>query len=660
MKYTYNDYRAFYFINRLLLGTGDMEILPSSLMAWVRHTGFAKKTLCQEQEKGKMKKLTHTRVRKELEKNLRIPNGAKPSLLSQNIHFIGRLFHLSQIEKEMLEGCVLWKSNRFLRVFAKKCLYSSEPSAEMLAALSNMVPEEGISLLLPSSPLIRYGLLAQTREDMPEFRVTDKIKELLAKSYVSVESMRNSLLGYPLKCSWTKQDFSYIPETDFAVKLIKHGAAKKGFNILLYGTPGTGKTSFAQMLAATAKRLIYPVGERADDEHFRNYRLQALRQKNELLAQDGNACLLFDEAEDLFSSRMTACNKVEINRLLEDNRCPVIWTTNDIQAMDPAFIRRFTLAVCFKEPPVAVRQKIWRTHLKSCQLPCSFKQTLELAKEFIIPPSMIKSAAQAACMVKGDLNTVRCHVSMMLQAMHGGVKLRNIENKKLNFNAELVHSDMDLSVLTERLKMSGKLNFSLCLYGQSGTGKSAYARYLAAELGLKVQHKRASDLISKFVGETEENIASAFALAEEEKSLLIFDEADSFLQDRSRANYSWEISAVNEMLTWMERHPYPFICTTNLIDTLDPASLRRFSFKVKYDLLMPEQIQRAFKYFFNLKIPSQQLYRLSLLTPGDFAVVKNKAEILGVTSSPASIIKLLEEEQTFKRQGMGSKIGFSK
>ena len=48
----------------------------------------------------------------------------------------------------------------------------------------------------------------------------------------------------------------------------------------------------------------------------------------------------------------------------------------------------------------------------------------------------------------------------------------------------------------------------------------------------------------------------------------IFDEADSFLQDRSRAMRSWEISSVNEMLTWMENHPYPFVCTTNLMETL--------------------------------------------------------------------------------------------
>ena len=128
-------------------------------------------------------------------------------------------------------------------------------------------------------------------------------------------------MGTPLKCSHTPRDFAYVKETDFSVKLMQNAAQNKGFNILLYGAPGTGKTTFAQMLAARAKRLIYPVGEKVDKERGHNYRLQELHQKTELLAGEPRSCLLLDEAEDIFSSRMTQCDKVEINRLLENNPC---------------------------------------------------------------------------------------------------------------------------------------------------------------------------------------------------------------------------------------------------------------------------------------------------------------------------------------------------
>ena len=214
----------------------------------------------------------------------------------------------------------------------------------------------------------------------------------------------------------------------------------------------------------------------------------------------------------------------------------------------------------------------------------------------------------------------------MTQALHGGHKQTPKTETQIQFYPQLIQADTNLSAFTAQLKRLGQLDFSLCLYGVSGTGKSAYARFLARQLGLEVLQQRASDLISPYVGETEQNIANAFAKAKENKMVFIFDEADTFLQDRTRAVRSWEISSVNEMLTWMENRPYPFICTTNLMDTLDPASLRRFSFKVKYDYLTTSQVCQAFNYFFGLKVNEKEEANLTQLTPGDFALIKNKAE----------------------------------
>lgn len=147
----------------------------------------------------------------------------------------------------------------------------------------------------------------------------------------------------------------------------------------------------------------------------------------------------------------------------------------------------------------------------------------------------------------------------------------------------------------------------MCLYGQSRTGKSAYAKYLAEKLGIKAILKKASDLMSPYVGETEINIAKAFKEAGDNKAMLIIDEADSFLQTRQNAQRSWEISQVNEMLTCMESYKYTFICTTNLVDILDEASLRRFTFKIKFDFLQKMQIKTAFKHFFKMEATGEIL-----------------------------------------------------
>ena len=158
-----------------------------------------------------------------------------------------------------------------------------------------------------------------------------------------------------------------------------------------------------------------------------------------------------------------------------------------------------------------------------------------------------------------------------------------------------------------------------------------------------------------WVGGTEQNIAAAFEEGKDNQAVLIFDEADSFLQNRNNAVRSWEVTQVNEMLTQMENYPYPFICTTNLMDSLDKASLRRFTFKVAYDYMTPEQSSLAFKHFFNHS--DIDLSHLNSLAPGDFVVVKQKAEILGFMNNKEELIRMLEQEQQNKAP-IQRKIGF--
>jgi transitional endoplasmic reticulum ATPase len=109
-----------------------------------------------------------------------------------------------------------------------------------------------------------------------------------------------------------------------------------------------------------------------------------------------------------------------------------------------------------------------------------------------------------------------------------------------------------------------------------------FARYLAERLDLELVEKRYSDLVSMWLGESEKAIALAFEEAADLRTFLVFDEADSLLRDRAAAQHSWEVTQVNEMLTRMERHPFPFACTTNAPELLDAASARRFLLKLRF------------------------------------------------------------------------------
>lgn len=232
----------------------------------------------------------------------------------------------------------------------------------------------------------------------------------------------------------------------------------------------------------------------------------------------------------------------------------------------------------------------------------------------------------------------------------------DINNKLLeNYNPKLINTDMDLDELTKSIKDIGKINFTMCLYGEPGTGKSLYARYLAKQLGLNICYKRASDLLSKWVGDSEKNISRAFREAKEKKAMLIIDEADSFFQKRDNSIRSWEVTQVNEMLTQMEYFEYPFICTTNLLESLDEASLRRFVFKVKFDFMNDEQVNLALKDFFGFENTNE---KISGLTPGDFKTVKRILEFLS-DKSLENVVNMLKKEAKLKQtKELKNKVGF--
>ncbi|MEO8812024.1 MAG: ATP-binding protein [Caulobacteraceae bacterium] len=179
---------------------------------------------------------------------------------------------------------------------------------------------------------------------------------------------------------------------------------------------------------------------------------------------------------------------------------------------------------------------------------------------------------------------------------------------------------------------------------------------MAARLGLDVVEKRACDLISKWVGDSEKAIARAFEEAADEGAMLILDEADSLLRDRAGAHHSWEVTQVNEMLTGMERHPWPFACTTNLMDSLDPATARRFLFKVRFLPMTADQAREAFRRSFGVEAAGG-LAAVDGLTPGDFALVMRKAKLLG-ERGPTALAAMLAQEAAAKPGAGRRRIGF--
>jgi hypothetical protein len=271
-------------------------------------------------------------------------------------------------------------------------------------------------------------------------------------------------------------------------------------------------------------------------------------------------------------------------------------------------------------------------------------------------PAVIDSAVRAAKLTGGRHDEVARAARSIVQAMNGAPTPPALGGS-MAFDPALSAADCDLAALAERVAASGQSALSFCLHGLPGTGKSAYARHLAERMGIDVIEKRASDLLSMWLGESEKAIARAFEEAADTRAMLVIDEADSLLRDRRGAEHSWEVTQVNEMLTWMERHPNPFACTTNLMETLDPATLRRFLFKVQFLPMTKAQAREAFGRAFGVAAPAA-LGRLENLAPGDFALVARKAQLLDERGAQA-LTAMLAEEVAAKPGGTQRRIGFS-
>ncbi|MCC7060946.1 MAG: hypothetical protein IT508_12020 [Burkholderiaceae bacterium] len=107
----------------------------------------------------------------------------------------------------------------------------------------------------------------------------------------------------------------------------------------------------------------------------------------------------------------------------------------------------------------------------------------------------------------------------------------------------------------------------------------------------------------------------------------------------------------------MESHPLPFVCTTNLVEKLDAATQRRFTFRIRFDHLSGDQLDSAWRAHFPLPIPDG-LLRLDRLAPGDFANVARRMHALGETR-PQEILRELAREAEAK-EGATRPIGFGR
>ena len=618
--------------------------------------------------------LKHNHIK--LEKRKRFTSS---KILSKNITQISKLMNLNSVEEQILEFFVLVNQYDVLSG-AAGLLGSNLNTTQAKKALSQIlnIPIKDVNTAFKSySKLIKSSIVTISKNNT--YDLDDKI-EIISDSFADdmlnldedISVMIKDAVRPCDKGTLKLKDYEHISkDVDIVMPYLKNAieTKKTGVNILFYGLPGTGKTELAKTISQTLKTKLFEISyANEDDESIDGYqRLKAFKVAQALLSNQ-NILLMYDEAEDIFDSSDSQFapkrqdNKAWLNRILETNTIPTIWITNNIYSIDNAMVRRFDFSVEIPIPNKSKRAEIIKNYSNNLLDENSIKILAE--NENIAPALITRTTKVVSSIEAGDKSKA------FTQVLNNTLKAQGYKEIKEKiatllpnvYDPKFINTTTDLEVLTQGIKEHQ--NARLCLYGAAGTGKSAFGRYIAETLNKPLVLKKGSDLISMWVGGTEKNIADAFEEAREEKAVLVFDEVDSFLADRTQAKQSWEVTQVNEMLVQMENYDGIFIATTNLMDNLDKASLRRFDLKLEFDFLKAEQSWNMFlSYCKDLELAkpaasfNKAVESLRYLTPGDFAAVARQNRFRPI-SNVKDFIQRLEDEIAVKNVSSGNIMGF--
>lgn len=447
---------------------------------------------------------------------------------------------------------------------------------------------------------------------------------------------------------------------------------RKGAHVLLYGPPGTGKSELARVLADALGLQLHLVctADRWGDPIESGERLQAFDAAQRALASHPGAMLLFDEIEDVFRHESrgqpgAVSHKSWINRQLDTPRLPCLWIGNRTDCMDDSQWRRFDMALEIRPPSRAARRDMLARLCAGRALDAALLDDIA-ACDALAPAHYARALRVLDRLAPADAS--QCE-RVLLDSLNEMLSLRRLpllqrSRTTVAFDPQLLRMDQPAEPILRLLARQPRAR--LCLYGPPGTGKTALAAHIATQLERPLLKRRAADLLSPWVGETEQRIAAMFREARREQAVLCVDEADSFLRDRQGAQRSWEVTQVNELLTQLDEFDGIFVASTNLLDSMDAAALRRFDFKLRFDPLDLDQRVRLFERYaaqFALRDDAdatwvaRELARLDQLTPGDYAALSRRLAA-APDSSRRDLLAWLHAEHAFKPGLPRRRIGF--
>ena len=605
-----------------------------------------------------------------------------PQPLADNLHSLSQVLKLGVLEQRFLALAVLLHGDERVEAASETVGRLSRTSLhKVLGTVLGVTPDEIRRAVRSDGNLVTSGLIrmdyviGSSPRGMIDLLSRELVEGMLLERSEPICFLRGRVQAAPAPTLPMDAFAESVPSLNKFVVPFLRGAfrhRRKGTNLLFIGPAGLGKSQATRTIAAELRMNAYEVSfaDSDGDPLGGSSRVRAFNVAQQLLGDDTRSLLVFDEASDVFLTEdpfhapnvRDMPHKAFLNRSLEDSRTISIWITNS-PPCDPAVLRRFCAVIEFKPPEEAIRHGM----LKQMTGDLVSDQTI---KALAANPSVSPAVVESACRMVRDAEewleptardaAVRELVDANLRFGHGESLAEPASNPTVGedqYDPKFLNADHDLEALADAL--GSQRHGRVLLAGPPGTGKTAYAGWVAKRLAAPLHVVSLADILNAYLGATEKATAAAFREAERAGAVLCFDEVDSLLAPRTRAGRTFELQQTNQMLVSLESYRGILIASTNLFNSaeseshVDPAALRRFDLVVTLKTATRDQLMALLEHHtcqLQLPAPSpEQLERISRLelTPGDFAAVRRRAKLLPLAATE-SLVEALERQHALK------------
>jgi len=572
----------------------------------------------------------------EVEKYLKSSNfDTKQTFISKQclpgLDILGKLFHFSELEKQILLIVLAPEIDvKYERIYAylQDDLTRKYPTISLISFLLCKDEVERLRILpyfLPHSPLFKFRLL--------RFVGNSTETSWLSCPLRLEESVRNFILGYysldnQLK-TFAQLLFPVSKKRESSVKIknllnvINTGIEKrKKFFFYIYGPYGSGRKNFALDLAQAIGYNLLEVNT--------SYIMDSSAKLEELLSIIFREALLsgslvyFNHFETLYTHEKSHFYESIFFKILKDFTW-FVFCAGD-KPWQPQYLPKdfLFLTTSFSYPDYPTSCKFWEDGLKDL-ISNQTKETAQIlsgifkfTQEEI---SQIVQLLKAYKIISGKINKKTiyeiCHQKVSHKLNHLAQRLR------LSYKLEDIILPQDrlnqlkeiISFCRHRYQVFEKWGFKkkfptqgvyVLFIGAPGTGKTMAAEIIAHELGLNLYRIDLSRIISKYIGETEKNLAKIFDAAEGAGIILFFDEADALFGKRTDVKDAHDRYAnieVSYLLQRIEEYNGIVILASNFHRNIDEAFMRRMQFVVEFPFPDEKMREKIWKKVFPEEVP---------------------------------------------------------